>query len=251
MTSTVDANGNVSAILLAAGLGTRLRPLTDRVPKCLVPIAGRPLLDYWFERLEEAGIRDVLINTHHHPDQVEAYIARVVARGRCSVVTVHEPELLGSAGTVTANRDFARDDEDCLIIYADNLSDVDLGALLAVHRSHNDPITMMLFHAPQPEQCGIAELDESGRIVGFVEKPAHPVRDLANGGVYALSASAFHEIADMRGFDLACDVMPAFIGRMRGWIWDSYHRDIGTHEALRQAELDARRVFGPSVGAGA
>ena len=252
MTSTVEANGacrTVSTLLLAAGLGTRLRPLTDRVPKCLVPIAGRPLLDYWFERLEEAGIRDVLINTHHHPDQVEAYVARVVARGQCSVATVHEPELLGSAGTVTANRDFVRDGEDCLIIYADNLSDVDLGALLAAHRAHDDPITMMLFRTPRPDQCGIAEVDGSGRIVGFVEKPADPVSDLANGGVYAMSASAFHEIADMTAFDLAADAMPAFIGRMRGWIWDGYHRDVGTHEALRQAELDAQRVFGHTSGA--
>ena len=164
-----DACRDVSAVILAAGLGTRLRPLTDRVPKCLVPIAGRPLLDYWFDRLEEAGIRDVLINTHHHADQIKAHVARVSARGPFSVVTTHEPKLLGSAGTVTANRDFVQSSADCLIIYADNLSDVDLVALVAAHRSHDDPITMTLFHAPRPEQCGIAELDGSGRIRGFVE----------------------------------------------------------------------------------
>ena len=228
-------DARVSAILLAAGLGTRLRPLTDEVPKCLVPIAGRPLLDYWFERTEEAGIRDVLINTHHHPDQVEAYIAQVVARGRSSVVTAHEPALLGSAGTVTANRDFVRDDEDCLIIYADNLSDVDLTELLFVHRLHDEPVTMMLFHTPAPEQCGIAELDADGRVVGFIEKPRNPKSDLANGGVYAVTARGFNEIAERNAFDLAFDVLPDFVGRMRGWVWDGYHRDIGTLEADRKS----------------
>ncbi len=244
-----DGCRHVSAVLLAAGFGTRLRPLTDHVPKCLVPIAGRPLLDYWFDRLEEAGIRDVLINTHHHADQVEAHVARVSARGPLSVVTTHEPKLLGSAGTVTANRDFVQSGDDCLIIYADNLSDVDLAALVAAHRAHDDPITMTLFHAPRPEQCGIAQLDGSARIVGFVEKPTNPTSDLANAGVYALAGTAFHEIADMNAFDLATDAIAAFIGRMRGWIWEGYHRDMGTHEALRQAEIDARRVFGPKTGA--
>ena len=254
MTSKEHITGEhrrVSAILLAAGLGTRLRPLTDQVPKCLVPIAGRPLLDYWFDRLQDADIRDVLINTHHLPDQVEAYVASLIARSRLNVVTTYERELLGSAGTVTANRTFVQSGEECLIIYADNLSDVDLGALIVAHRSHDDPITMMLFHAPRPDQCGIAELDGSGRIVGFVEKPADPVSDLANAGVYAMNGSAFHEIADMRAFDLASDAIPAFIGRMRGWIWEGYHRDVGTHDALLQVEMDVTRVFGSKLGAGA
>lgn len=247
----IGAARRVRAIVLGAGLGTRLRPLTDRVPKCLVPIAGRPLLDYWFDRLEEAGIRDVLINSHHLAGQVEAYVARINEQGRFKVVTAHEPKLLGSGGTIAANRDFVRNGEECLVIYADNLSDVDLTALLAAHRSHDDPITMMLFHAPQPERCGIAELDDSGRVVAFVEKPTRPASDLANAGIYVLDASAIHEIAAMRPFDLASDAIPAFIGRMRGWVWNGYHRDIGTPEAHRQAELDALRLFGPSVGAGA
>ena len=241
----------VSAILLAAGLGTRLRPLTDEVPKCLVPIAGRPLLDYWFDRLEEAGIRDVLINTHHLADQVEAHVAAVSERRGFKIAVTHEPRLLGSSGTVTANRDFVRPGADCVVIYADNLSDVDLGSLLAAHCSHEDPVTMMLFHATRPEQCGIAEMDASGRIIGFIEKPAKPVSDLANGGVYAMAGSAFHEIADMHVFDLAADAIPAFIGRMRGWMWNGYHRDIGTYDALRQAETDAPVLFGHNVGTGA
>ena len=239
---------DVRAVLLAAGLGTRLLPLTTTVPKCLLPIAGRPLLDYWFDRLAEVGVRDVLINTHHLAELVRAHVSNSGA-ARFRVSTAHEPDLLGSAGTVHANRGFVDDGDECLIVYADNLSDVDLAEMLRVHRAHGDPITMMLFHAAEPERCGIAEVDEMGRILDFVEKPERPKSDLANGGVYALTAAAFHEIADMDVFDLAFDAIPAFKGRMRGWLWEGYHRDVGTHEALRQAQIEAPRIFGKAVGA--
>jgi len=231
------------ALLLAAGLGTRLRPLTNFVPKCLIEIAGRPLLDYWFDRLAEARIRDVLINTHHLAEQVRAYIEQKNNQGVFNITETHEPKLLGSAGTIHANRDFLADDSDGVIIYADNLSNVDLASLVRFHRSHNDPITMMLFRAPRPEHCGVAELDATGRVIGFTEKPKKPKSDLANAGVYVVSASAYREIADMNKLDLAYDVLPAFVGRMRGWVWDGYHLDIGTPEALTRARADAPKVF--------
>lgn len=237
------------ALLLAAGLGTRLRPLTDRIPKCLVPIAGRPLLDYWFDRLAEAGIRDVRINTHYLREQVVGYIRGVSAGGAFRVTEAYEPALLGSAGTIHANRGFVADGEDCLIIYADNLSDVDLAALLSFHRSHGDPLTMMLFRAPNPEQCGIVELDSSSRVVSFEEKPVLPRGDLANAGVYIATADAYREIADMGAKDLGFDVLPAFVGRMRGWVWHGYHLDIGTPAALSRARHDAPRILGLRVGA--
>jgi D,D-heptose 1,7-bisphosphate phosphatase len=231
------------ALILAGGLGTRLRPLTDEVPKCLVPIGGRPLLGYWVERLAEAGIAQARVNTHAHAVRVREYIESVNAGGRLRLRESYEPELLGSAGTVTANADLADDAEEIVIIYADNLSDVDLGALLAFHRGHDDPMTMMLFRAPDPRACGIAELDGSGRVVSFVEKPERPASDLANSGLYVLDASAYREVAAMRSFDLGFDVLPRFVGRMRGWPWGGYHRDIGTREALELANRDAAEVF--------
>ena len=239
----------VKVLLLAAGLGTRLRPLTDAVPKCLVPIAGRSLLDYWFGCFAQAGVHDVLINTHYLREQVQAYIRKVNRRGVFRVQEFYEPELLGSAGTVHATRDFAPRDGDVVIVYADNLSNVDLGQLIRFHRSHVDPLTMMLFRTPYPRQCGIAELDRDSRIVSFVEKPDEPGSNLANAGVYMATAAAYREIADMDCVDLGFDVLPAFVGRMRGWVWDGYHRDIGTPESLRQAEEDAPTVFNLRRGA--
>lgn len=239
----------VKAVLLAAGLGTRLRPVTNSVPKCLVPIAGRPLLDYWFDRLREAKVRDVLINTHHLRSKVRQYIEQMNARGPFRVVEAHEPELLGSAGTVRANRAFADGAELVLIIYADNLSDVDLRELVEFHRSHDDPITIMLFHAPGPENCGIVELDERGRVTSFVEKPSQPRSDLANAGLYVVNGATYREIADMQALDFGFDVLPKFIGRMRGWVWDGYHLDIGDPESLERARADGPRVFRIPQGA--
>jgi D,D-heptose 1,7-bisphosphate phosphatase len=231
------------AIILAGGLGTRLRPLTDSIPKCLVPIGGRPLLDYWVDALAGAGVREARVNNHAHADQVRDYVAKVSASGRLKLDESYEPELLGSAGTIAANADLADGASEVIIVYADNLSDVDLGRMLAFHRSHDDPFTMLLFRAPVPSACGIAELDGEGRVVSFVEKPKEPKSDLANGGVYVVDADAYREIAAMRAFDLGFEVLPKFVGRMRGWPWEGYHLDVGTHEALEKARRDAPGVM--------
>jgi D,D-heptose 1,7-bisphosphate phosphatase len=239
----------VKALLLAGGLGTRLRPLTDTTPKCLVTVGGRPLLDIWIDGVVEAGIREARINTHALADQVRLYIQEVNSRGKLRLVETYEPELLGSAGTVSANADLADDADQVLIVYADNLSDIDLRPLLAFHRAHDDPFTMVLFRAPNPRACGIAELDARGRIVSFVEKPERPATDLANAGLYVVDADAYREIAAMNAFDLGFEVLPRFVGRMRGWVWGGYHLDIGTHEALARARADFDEIF-PARGRG-
>ena len=239
--------GRVKALLLAGGLGTRLRPLTDTVPKCLVPVLDRPLLDFWVDRLAEAGIDEARINTHALAEQVRDFIAGVNSKGSVHLVESHEPVLLGSAGTVAANADLADLADQVVIIYADNLSDIDLRPLLDFHRSHNDPFTMVLFRAPNPRACGIAQLDAVGRIVSFIEKPDQPATDLANAGLYVIDASAYREIAALGAFDLGFEVLPRFVGRMRGWVWGGYYLDIGTHNALERAREAMRLESFPLV----
>ncbi len=234
---------STKALLLAGGLGTRLRPLTETTPKCLIPVGGRPILDYWVDALERAHITEALLNTHHLPDPVRSYMAGVNQTGRVMLHEAYEPTLLGSAGTVTANRDFADGADAIVVIYADNLSDMDLGALVAAHHAHSDPMTMALFHTPYPEKCGIAALDGDGRITEFVEKPEMPKSDLANAGIYVLDADAWREIADMGAFDFGFDVIPKFVGRMQGFTHQGYHRDIGTHDSLAQANTDVVGLF--------
>jgi len=233
-------------VLLAAGMGTRLRPLTDTVPKCLVDIGGKALLDYWLENLERAGIRDVLVNTHHLRDAMRLYFDRTRAeRGDdFNLIEAYEPKLLGSAGTIAANRSFMDGASDGLIVYADNLSDVDLRAVVDFHREHGDPFTMVLFRTTRPKECGIATLDAGGRVIAFTEKPAEPSSNLANAGIYVVSADAYREIADLAAFDLGFDVIPGFVGRIRGFLHEGYHRDIGHLDALDQARRDVGEVFG-------
>ncbi|MGE3638852.1 MAG: HAD-IIIA family hydrolase [Pirellulales bacterium] len=237
------SQSRIKALLLAAGLGTRLRPLTHRLPKCLVPIHGHPLLDYWIASIRETQIRDVLINTHHFPDQVRSYLQSVNEYGRPHVRESYEPKLLGSAGTIAANRRWLDDADDCLIIYTDNLSTVDLRELIRFHKSHDDPFTMMLFRTQYPQKCGIAKLDADQRVIEFVEKPQTPSSNLANAGVYVLSADAYREVADRQAFDLGHDVLPTFVGRMRGWLFDGYHRDIGSLESLELAMQEVPTVM--------
>ena len=181
---------------------------------------------------------------HHLHEQVRDYIAELGKRSPLRLGETYEPELLGSAGTVHANRAWADDADEILIIYADNLSNVSLERVLQFHRSHRDPMTMMLFHTPYPKQCGIAELGPGGRILSFVEKPAEPKSDLANAGLYVLDADAYREVADRNVFDFGFDIIPTFLGRMSGFDFEGYHRDIGNLDALAQAELDAPKVFG-------
>lgn len=227
-----------SALLLAGGLGTRLRPLTETVPKCLVSVGEQELLGYWIDNLLSAGISEATVNTHHLAEQVQNYIERIRKEKNFQLHESYEPQLLGSAGTVSANAGLADDVSSVVLIYADNLSDVSLKDLIAFHESHDEPITMLLFHAENPSACGIATLDEHSNIVDFVEKPETPESDLANAGIYVIDSQVYRDIAEMNRFDFGHDVLPDFAGKMKGYIHDGYHRDIGTLDSLEQARDD-------------
>lgn len=227
------------ALLLAAGLGTRLRPLTDRVPKCLVPIRGRPLLSYWLELLVTGGTDRVLINTHHLPEQVHEFVARSAWRDRVDLV--HEAELLGTGGTVLQNEAFFCG-RTFVVAHADNLTCFDLGAFKARHeqRPEGVEITMMTFDTDAPQSCGIVEEDDRGIVRAFHEKVADPPGRRANAAVYVFEPSV---VDFLRRFatpviDLSTDVLPHYLGRSVTFHNTVYHRDIGTPESLRRAEAE-------------
>jgi mannose-1-phosphate guanylyltransferase len=226
----------MKAFLLAAGLGSRLRPITDSTPKCLLPIGGRPLLDIWLDTLAKVGISDVLLNAHHLADQVQAHVAARVEPPALHLVV--EPQLLGSAGTLRANRDFVAGEDMFLAINADNLTDFDLSLLIDAHRAGNAVATLSLFRAPDPTKVGVVELND-GLVVGFEEKPANPRGDLANAGMYAFAPAVIDEIVGSDPQDIGFHLLPALIGRARSLALNgSYFIDIGTPEALRRARAD-------------
>jgi len=233
----------MKAFLMAAGKGTRLKPYTDAHPKCLIPIHGRPLLRVWIDLLATHGITDVLINTHHHRDQVDAFVSKTRPHTPIGLHTVYEPELLGSAGTIWGNRGFVDGEEDFFIVYADNLTNLDLTALMATHRHAKAGrciLTMALMHAPDPRACGIATLADDNTIIRFIEKPEHPESDLANAGIY-IASKAIYEVMEGhvdkdKVWDLGHHVLPLLSGKMHGFHIEPYYlKDIGTPEAYQTA----------------
>ena len=215
----------MKAFLLAAGFGTRLRPLTDTVPKCLVPICGKPLLSHWLELLQDHGVTDVYINTHYLAEKVREFIENHNRKN--SGITLHEMYenvLLGSGGTVREGKEFVFG-EDFLICYADNLTDIDLTKLVERHKAEKPVLTMALFHSPNPEQCGIATLCND-IITEFTEKPKNPASDLANAGIYVASPEIFDYLPQKEVLDFGHDVLPKLCGKMIGVEADCFTMDI-------------------------
>jgi mannose-1-phosphate guanylyltransferase len=148
---------------------------------------------------------------------------------------VFEPELLGSAGTLMANRDWVDGDEPFLACNADNLTDFDLRSLIQSHREHDAIATLTVFHSERPSAGGVVELDAAGRVTGFAEKPAHPVSDLTNAGMYAFHPKVLDEIGSVPPKDIGFDLLPRLVGRARAVLVEGYFRDIGTADAYRRA----------------
>lgn len=233
----------MKAFLMAAGKGTRLKPFTDKHPKCLIPIHGKPLLEIWLDLLSRHGVRDVLINTHHHADQVEDFIEGQRPQRAMTLNTVYEPTLRGSAGTLWDNRHFITSGDDFFIAYADNLTNLDLSKMIDFHikiRSMGGVLTMGLITAPNPKACGIASLDQHHRIVRFEEKPEHPESNLANAGVYLTNRQIFNELAAIPKdsdpvMDMGYHLLPRLVGRMFGYRLPDFLIDIGTLKAYALA----------------
>ena len=224
------------ALLLAAGLGTRLRPLTDTMPKCLVPIKGQPLLGIWLERLTQASIGPFLINTHYLAEQVETFVEASVYRNQIRLVK--ELELQGTAGTLIANLDFFQG-KDGLLIHADNYCLADFKAFQQAHANRPPEclMTMMTFRTIDPSSCGIVELDDRGLVIGFYEKVAKPQGNLANGAVYILSAELLARMsADLNVVtDFSTEVLNRFVGQIYSYETSAVFLDVGTPETYEQA----------------
>jgi mannose-1-phosphate guanylyltransferase len=242
----------VRALLLAAGLGTRLRPVTDTVPKCLVEIDGRPLLDYWIELLYRGGIPEMLINLHYLADKVEAYLRE--CRWPVEISTVFEPSLLGTGGTLLANRAYFGGGP-AMLVHADNLSRFDVRAFIARHAAQpaGVEITMMTFETGEPKNCGIVEVDSHGVVQAFHEKVPDPPGRLANGAVYIVSPAVMDFLAELGKpvIDFSTEVVPHFLGRIGTFHNAVYHRDIGSPASLEAAQREysqPRRSAPPSLG---
>ena len=221
----------MKAILLAAGLGTRLRPITDNIPKCLVSIKGVPLLGVWLKRLKTGGIGPFLVNTHYLDEQVKDFVKS--GDFNADVTLVHEPELLGTAGTLKHNLDFFSGQEG-MLIHADNYCLANLEEFVSAHYRRPDGcvMTMMTFKTDAPSACGIVELNNEGVVIGFHEKVPNPPGNLANGAIYILSKELVSQFNNRFSCvtDFSTEVIPALVGKIYAYQTDMSLIDIGTVE---------------------
>lgn len=227
------------AILLSAGFGKRLMPITSNTPKCLAKVGGKPLLQIWFEQLTCYGVNEILVNTHYLHEQVEAFVRESPFAKK--VRLVFEPELRGTARTVSDALGFWQEDE-MFIAHADNLCICDFPRFFDAFRERDAGVigTMMLFKSADPKSCGVVKLNEKGRVTEFYEKVNNPPSNLANAAVYIFSREAkiiFSGLSEGE-FDISQHVIPKMIGRLNTWVNDEYMRDLGTVENLNRANKD-------------
>ena len=224
-------------------MGTRLSPLTDEWPKCLMPIGERPLLEYWLGTLYSTGVREVLVNLHHHFEIVQEFLNR--PRFKNLVSSVYEETLLGTAGTLMVNRKYF---QDCttLLVHADNWCQCDFADFLNYHQKYRPkhcPITMMTFESPTPETCGIVEIDDDGVVLAFHEKSINAPGNKANGAVYLLEPEILKWIDNNpEASDFSTELLPHFMGRIATWHNQGIHSDIGALRMLQLAQSDPKPV---------
>lgn len=214
------------ALVLAAGVGSRLRPYTDDRPKPMLEVGGRPIIAFNLAMLAAAGFRDVVVNLHHLPNVIRDYVG-TGERWNLRVTFSEEPDLLGTAGALLPFRErlskgtFA-------IVYGDNVNDLDLGVMRAFHEAHDATATIALVERADVSQSGVAEVSSSGRISRFIEKPkvGQTTSHLINAGALVVSPAFLQHVPDDRPSDIGRDVLPELVQErsaygfvMRGEHW--------------------------------
>lgn len=231
----------MKAMVLAAGKGTRLLPLTGQVPKPMAPIAGKPIIQHIFELLAGAGIERAYVNVHHLAEVMLAHYGEHAVVESMSVDFAREKELLGTAGGV--KRLAEHFDETFVVVMGDALTDVNVQKIVASHKERGALATLALMRVEDTSQYGVVELGPDNDILGFQEKPEsdEAISNLANTGIYVLEPEVFDYVPENTFFDFARDVFPRLLDageRFLGYEGDFYWSDIGNPEAYRAAQQD-------------
>jgi mannose-1-phosphate guanylyltransferase len=241
----------VKALLLAAGEGQRLRPLTSDRPKPMVPVAGVPMVAYGLAWLRANGVSQVAINTHYKPEPMAEFVGDGSSFG-LSVRYSSEPALLGSSGALAPLRDFFAGEDSFLVVYGDVLTDLVLAPVLTKHRQSGADATLVLTRVDDPRRAGMVELDSTGWVRSLVEKPDQWAAGdpWANAGVYLLGPRVWDFVPSAGFHDFGYDLFPALIaagGRVLGVRSDAYVVDIGSHERLAAATalVESGRLLRP------
>jgi mannose-1-phosphate guanylyltransferase len=234
----------MKAMILAAGEGTRLRPHTLKTPKPMLPVAGRPTLEWIVLWLRFYGIREIVINLHHQPQPVLEYFGDGSALGVKITFSVEET-ILGTAGGIKRVENLFQDP--FVVVYGDVLTDMDLGALMAFHADCDELAhgTLSLYSAANPWECGIVAVDAENRVTKFVEKPPRDqvFSDLTNAGILIFDPPMLDYIPSTGFSDISHDLLPELL-RSNVPVYaqpmekDVYLIDIGTPEKYERAQRE-------------
>jgi NDP-sugar pyrophosphorylase family protein len=238
----------LKALILAAGEGTRLRPLTLHMPKPMVPIANRPLLEWIVAGLRDAGVHDLAINLNYKPEAITQHFGDG-SRFDIKITYSYEQRLLGSAGAARRLRSWVGP-HPLLVVYGDVLSDVDVRELADFHalqrRVHpNLQASLCLYRVSNPTEVGLVRLDRDQRITRFVEKPRleEVFTDVANAGLCIVEPTVLERIPDEAVYDFGRDVFPSLLEQgdtICGWMLpeNAYLIDIGSPEKYERANRE-------------
>jgi mannose-1-phosphate guanylyltransferase len=236
----------MKAMVLAAGQGTRLHPLTEHTPKALVPVAGRPMIEYSLLLLKRYGIRDIIINLHHLGDQIESYLGDGKQWG-LQITYSKEPELLDTGGGLLKAKRFLQDGT-FIVINTDVLIDLSLSDLVAFHEKNRAVATLVLRPDPLADQFGSMEIDGDGRIRRFLQtwtaatELSVPTTELMFTGVQVLEPRVFDYMAPddtLRKFSTTKDTYPRMLlhqERLFGFRFGGFWQDVGTTSRIKEAE---------------
>jgi NDP-sugar pyrophosphorylase family protein len=224
---------NLPALILAGGLGTRLRGVLPDLPKLLAPVDGRPFLRYLLDRLETAGVREVVLCTGHRADQIRAEFERHPTT--MTLKFSHETQPLGTGGAVRQALNVTNA-EALLVLNGDSYIDCDLHPFIEWHQAHGLPGSLLLTHVEDSSRFGAVVTDERGVIEAFREKEGRPVPGWINAGVYLLSRRLLEPLVAEQPCSIEKDLFPLWLKQgLAGYKVKAAFLDIGTPETLAQA----------------
>ncbi len=226
---------------MAAGLGTRLRPLTHEIPKPLVPVANRPIMEHILRRLAADGFGEVTANLHWFPETIKDRFGDGSSVG-IELTYSYEEKLLGTAGGVRNVRDFFGS-EPFVVMAGDALTDIDLAAMARAHAENDWIATLAVKRVTDTTEYGVVVTGADGRVQGFQEKPdaGEALSDLANCMIYVLDPEVFDHFPDAEEVDFALDVFPALLDADIPFgvhVTDAYWNDVGSLPEYLQGNLD-------------
>jgi mannose-1-phosphate guanylyltransferase len=237
----------MKAVVLVGGEGTRLRPITETWPKPLVPLMDRPSLDHVLDHLASHGIHEVVLSSSYLESTFHAFIQE--RHGDPVITWITETEPLGTGGAIVNALGSLRTDEPFLALNGDILTDLDLIAMVALHRDRGAAATIALHHVEDARPFGLVPTEPDGRVIAFLEKPVEPIPGDINAGTYVLEPSALAGWEAGRNVSIEREIFPALIEQGRslyGFLSDAYWIDLGTPEKYLQAHFDLldRKVKG-------